>query len=185
MFTRNEFRTLAQKKVRIGGLNGRPKLENRFSKRRSTTSVFLSHAHLDKDLVQQAQIIFKNLGIEVYVDWMDESMPQVCSGITANNIKVKIQTNEKFVLLASDRAIASKWCNWEVGIGDTYKLSKDNLLIVPIAESRDSWTGNEYLQLYPQLEVKRDYYGNLTYHVKYPNGRSTSISSWLKSIVYG
>lgn len=185
MFTRSEFRTLAQKKVRIGGLNGRPKLENRFSKGRSTTSVFLSHAHSDKDLVQQAQIIFKNLGIEVYVDWMDESMPQVCSGITANNIKAKIQANEKFVLLASDRAIASKWCNWEVGIGDTYKLSKDNLLIVPIAESRDSWAGNEYLQLYPHLQYLLSNDGQKRYYVKYPDGQTVVFSSWLKSMVYG
>lgn len=185
MFTRREFRTLAQNKVGINGLNGRPILENRFSKNRSATSVFLSHAHLDKDLVEQAQAIFKNLGIKVYVDWMDESMPQVCSGITADNIKTKIQANEKFVLLASDSAIASKWCNWEVGIGDTYKLSKDNLLIIPIAESRHTWTGNEYLQLYPQLDIKKDYYGNVTYNVKYPSGRSTSLSSWLKSMVYG
>lgn len=45
-------------------------------------------------------------------------MPEKTSGLTATKIKYQIYKNDKFILLATDNAIASKWCNWEVGIGD-------------------------------------------------------------------
>ena len=38
-------------------------------------SVFLSHSHQDKDLVQPAIIFLKSQGIQVYVDWMDGEFP--------------------------------------------------------------------------------------------------------------
>ena len=41
--------------------------------------IFLSHKHSDKALVQQVVALFKSLGIRVYIDWLDSSMPPVTS----------------------------------------------------------------------------------------------------------
>lgn len=149
-----------------------------------TTSIFLSHSHTDQLLVAKAVTFFRGLGINIYVDWMDQTMPEKPNGVTALKIKQKIQTNNKFILLATNNAIISKWCNWELGIGDVYKLNSDKLAILPLADNRGNWLGNEYLQLYPRIEpVKKsnfEYYDNI-FKVVYPNDSTKWLDDWLKS----
>ncbi|PUV24157.1 toll/interleukin-1 receptor domain-containing protein [Sphingobacterium athyrii] len=177
IFTKEQFQTIAYNKAKIKGhttLN-----ENRtFSQSSAKTSVFLSHSHHDKKLIAEAKTFFENLGISIYVDWADETMPQRTSGVTAQNIKGQIRKNDKFILLATNDAITSKWCNWEVGIGDTYKLANDKICILPLADNRLTWQGNEYLQIYPRIEESeytRDYF-----KIIYPNKSEISLYDWLK-----
>ncbi len=143
-----------------------------------TTSIFLSHCHTDKDVVGQAVAFFKGLNVNIYVDWLDESMPEKTSGATAQKIKTKIILNDKFILLATNSAIASMWCNWEVGIGDTFKLTKDKMLIFPLADNRGSWIGNEYLQIYPRIEPVPNH--DTIYKVVYPDNSTKWLDDWLK-----
>jgi hypothetical protein len=176
IFTKQEFQTIAYNKARSKGhvtLN-----ESRtFSESSSRTSIFLSHSHNDRALIAQAKTFFENLGISIYVDWADETMPEKTSGITAQKIKRQIQKNDKFVFLATDNAIASKWCNWEVGIGDTYKLTSDKICVLPLADNRLTWKGNEYLQIYPRIEESE--YTKDYFKIIYPNGSSVSLNKWL------
>src|SRR5256885_1958071 len=72
-------------------------------------------------IVEQAITLLRTLTAKAYVDWMDETMSEKPNGITGQKIKSMILANGKFILLANDAAIASKWCNWEFGIGDAYK----------------------------------------------------------------
>ena len=81
-------------------------------------TVFLSHNHRDKDVLENVIGELKSLGVNVYVDWNDEFMPYVTSRETARRIKEKIRNSKKFILIATEAAIASKWCNWELGYGD-------------------------------------------------------------------
>lgn len=97
--------------------------------------------------------------------------------IVLRKIKWQIYKNDKFVLLATNNAISSKWCNWEVGIGDTYKLANKKIALLPLAENSGTWNGNEYLQIYPRIE-KSSLYSD-TYNVHYPNGTIESLSTWL------
>ena len=142
------------------------------------TSVFLSHKHDEKEIIKQAITLLGKLGVSVYVDWLDSGMPKSTSGLTAKRIKEKIRQNEKFILLATESAINSKWCNWELGYGDAHKYSK-NIAIMPITEKEDSvFSGSEYLQIYPI--ITSEYYYNLgTYYVEF-EGRKTKLQDWLK-----
>lgn len=177
IFTKQQFQTIANNKARSQGYTTLSESRS-FSEYSAKTSVFLSHSHHDRSLIAQAKTFFENLGISIYVDWADETMPQRTSGITAQKIKDQISANNKFVLLATNDAIASKWCNWEVGIGDVYKLSNDNICILPLADNRLTWQGNEYLQIYPRIEESE--------HVKdcfkiiYPNKKEILLTDWLK-----
>jgi hypothetical protein len=119
----------------------------------TTTSLFLSHCHTDLDVVKEAVAFFKGFNINVYVDWMDTTMPEKPNGTTATNIKSKIVTNDKFIFLATNAAITSKWCNWEIGIGDIIKFANDKFAILPLADNKGDWKGNEYLQIYPRIEA--------------------------------
>ena len=68
-------------------------------------TIFLSHSHLDAKYVNMARTFFESLGVYIYVDWADKTMPQSPCGTTALKIKEKIRQNNKFVLLATNKAV--------------------------------------------------------------------------------
>ena len=140
--------------------------------------VFLSHKHDDGIILEQVIEMLQKLGVKVYVDWMDEDMPEETSGETAVKIKDKIRKNDKFILLATENAIQSKWCNWELGFGDNEKYSKD-IAIMPITENDGSWSGNEYLQIYPVI-VTEYQHSTWTYYVEFED-RKKELKEWLNS----
>lgn len=157
--------------------------------KRNKVKVFLSHKHDELEILDGAISFLKKEGIDVYVDWLDEGMPKETSGITASRIKAKILENDKFIFLATELAINSKWCNWELGLGDAAKYI-DNIVILPVEKDAQSYSGVEYLEIYPHI-VYRDgttkySSGNIIpagYYVLYPavNGAHTiiSLSDWL------
>lgn len=177
LFTKGQFQEIAQGSAGIRGLRGVVNEMRSFAKSTSTTSIFLSHAHNDKAIVEQAKLFFENLGISVYVDWADQTMPESSNGVTAARIKGQIYNNDKFIFLATNNAIASRWCNWEIGIGDTYKLHANKIAVLPLTESNGTWSGNEYLQIYPHIE--RGTTPN-DYKVLQPNNTSESLTTWLR-----
>lgn len=181
IITRSEFAATARNKAGYSGLRGVVNQSRAYSKTTSTTSVFLSHSHNDKDVVEQAKFFFENLGISIYVDWADETMPERPNGTTAQKIKNQIITqNDKFVLLATNNAVSSKWCNWEVGIGDPFKLPSKKMALLPLADNSGTWNGNEYLQIYPRIEKNSTQNGGENYFVWYPDGTWETLEGWLR-----
>lgn len=178
ILTRAQFESIARNKSGYGGLRGIVSETRTFSKSTATTSIFLSHAHADKSLIEQAKIFFENLGLSIYVDWADETMPERPNGMTAQKIKHQIGgINDKFILLATNNAILSKWCNWEVGIADAFRLSAKKMALLPLADNNGAWDGNEYLQIYPRIENVTSAYGS--YNILYPDGTAESLNAWL------
>lgn len=177
ILTKSQFATIAQSQAGYKGLRGMINENRQASRATQLTSVFLSHSHTDKDVVEQAVSFFRTLGITVYVDWADETMPEKPTGETAKKIKNQIVLNDKFVLLATNNAVSSKWCNWEVGIGDTYKLKNKKIALLPLAENSGSWHGNEYLQIYPRIEQENFKNG---YIVRFPDSTYETLLEWLK-----
>ncbi|MBP5557208.1 MAG: toll/interleukin-1 receptor domain-containing protein [Bacteroidales bacterium] len=141
-------------------------------------SVFLSHKHSDRPILENVITMLNGLGVYVYVDWIDDGMPSSTSGYTASRIKQKIRECKKFILLATEDAIASKWCNWELGYGDAQKYPT-NIAVMPITEKRgDIFSGNEYLQIYPIIKSDYEYILSGCY-VDY-GGNRISLVEWLK-----
>jgi hypothetical protein len=140
-------------------------------------SVFISHKHDDGKELGGALEILSETGISLYLDWQDQDMPKETSGETANKLKEKIKATNKFILLATDRAVESKWCNWELGYGDANKYIKD-IAIFPILNDDNSWEGREYLQIYPAIEYWEIFD---QYIVKKPDGTIYYLNEWLKS----
>src|SRR5690554_2459861 len=142
------------------------------------TTVFLSHKHNERSVLEKVVRLLKKIGVIVYLDWLDDEMPESTSGETAERIKEKIKENRKFILLATNGAISSKWCNWELGYGDSDKYP-NNIAIMPITENDGSWVGNEYLQIYPVIKTEYDnFIGD--YYVEFKDKRIKFID-WLKS----
>lgn len=144
----------------------------------ATTSVFLSHSHSDAAFIDQVIVLLRKSGVAVYVDRTDSGLPPTTGPATAARIKVKITEQKKFILVATDNAIQSKWCNWELGYGDAQKYDK-HIALLPLAENSGAWVGNEYLTIYPRIE--ESYQGSDKYNVIFPNGNSLTLSEWLSS----
>jgi hypothetical protein len=181
ILTKSQFASIAQSKAGVRGLRGVVNENRMFSKVTSTTTIFLSHSHKEKDVVEQAKLFFENLGISIYVDWADQTMPDKTDGQTAQKIKNQIITlNDKFILLATNNAITSRWCNWEIGIADPFKLAKKKMALLPLADNNGSWEGSEYLRIYPRIEE------GITdpnqYWVWYPDKTLETITDWLKRV---
>lgn len=151
------------------------------------TTVFISHKHDDlEDLIGLIGFLEKTYGVKAYIDSRDSSMPEVTSGVTATNIKSRISACDKFILLATNAAIESKWCNWELGFGDAKKY-KNNIALFPMKPKGNydsQYKGNEYMEIYPHI-VKReqgDTYSDGSsitpgYYVRTKNGDSYTITS--------
>ena len=91
-------------------------------------------------------------GVIVYVDWLDDGMPEITSPQTAARIKQAIGLNNRFVLLATDQSLASRWVPWELGCADGIK-GVQRMAILPVRRPPNTFQGNEYLGIYPRMEV--------------------------------
>jgi len=120
--------------------------------------IFLSHSHHDADVIENMAAILGDHANSIYVDWKDASMPAVTNPSTAAAIKLRIKGCKKFMLLATDNALASRWVPWELGIGDLSN-GMDNVCIIPVSDPTRTWSGNEDVGIYSRLEtVNNQYY---------------------------
>lgn len=158
---------------------------------KSRPMVFLSHKHDEEAILQDVIAFLKDEGVDVYVDWMDPTMPAYTNAKTAEKLKQKIKIADKFILVATQSAINSKWCNWELGLGDAAKYI-DNITLLPINKTFENFRGAEYLAIYPRIEYRdgttrynNGRYIERGYYVIYPsdaNGNSVlyPLKDWLK-----
>jgi len=150
------------------------------------TTVFISHKHDDlEDLKGIIGFLEKNYKIKAYIDSQDPSMPKKTSSQTAEIIKGRIKQCDRFILLATNGAVESKWCNWELGFGDAMKY-KDYIALFPMKPegTYDSqYKGHEYMGIYPYIAffdgTEIDSNGNLIpkdYYVVFGNEKGSSLS---------
>jgi hypothetical protein len=151
------------------------------SKSIAKVSIFLSHSHKDKELVEGfINLLAYSMQILIYVDWLDSDMPATTNRETACRIKEKIEEMDYFLVLATRNAMASKWVPWEIGIADKTKPA-DRVAIIPIVDPYGNYHGNEYMQLYPRVSVgHHKQTGEEMLAVFDPNENSgTGIKYWL------
>lgn len=160
------------------------------SRDKTKPMVFLSHKHDELSILQDVLAFLKAEGVDLYVDWMDDDMPAYTNATTALRLKEKIKAANKFILVATPSAINSKWCNWELGLGDAAKYI-ENISLFPINRTSQNFSGAEYLRIYPYIELEDGsgrYLNGATilkgYYVKTPlkngNTRLTPLKEWLK-----
>ena len=158
---------------------------------RTRPMVFLSHKHDEQEILQGVVAFLKEEGVDVYVDWMDSSMPAYTNAETAHSLKQKIEIADKFILVATQNAINSKWCNWELGLGDAAKYKK-HIALLPIDKTYETFKGAEYLAIYPYIYYEdgnnKDTDGRYIqegYYVKYRldnrNEQLIPLKRWLKA----
>jgi len=125
---------------------------SRYAERKTT--VFISHKHDDlEDLKGVLGFLEMQYSVKVYIDSRDSSMPAVTSAETGTTFKKRIEQCDKFILLATNGAIESKWCNWELGFGDAKRFGEHIALFPMKPEGTHDvlYKGNEYFSIYPYI----------------------------------
>lgn len=140
--------------------------------------IFLSHSHDDNELVLHVARLLGDYSDAIYVDWKDDSMPAVTCPATARRIKKKISETAKFVLLATNNALASKWVPWELGIADKSNTMR-NVAILPVVDPPHEWRGNEYIGIYSYID-RRDSQGGTIRNQPAVIDPETGNGIWLK-----
>lgn len=141
---------------------------NEYSLYSKKTTVFISHKHDElQDLKGVLGFLQRQYDVKAYIDSQDPSMPQITTAATAANLKARIKKCDKFILLATNAAIDSEWCNWELGYGDAQKF-KAHIALFPLKPKGSYdylYKGAEYLSLYPYIcyEDGTDKYDNGAY----------------------
>lgn len=158
----------------------------------SVPTVFISHKHDDlNDLKGLLGFLEQEFHVKVYIDSKDPAMPKITSAKTAENIKQRITKCNKFILLATNAAIESKWCNWELGYGDAKKYDSNSIAIFPMKPEYEGFNGSEYMEIYPHIiycnGYEKDTNGNFVqkgyYVLKEKDGIEyiTPLNQWLYS----
>ena len=126
--------------------------------------LFISHSFKDKDLIFGLKYLFEKAGYKVYIDWIDDSQldRSYVNKSTAQIIKNRLNSCKALVYVSTINIPSSKWCPWELGLGDGM-LNK--VCILPVMQG--NYKGQEYLGLYPYLdyetpegETKKDFWVN-------------------------
>ncbi|WP_109433824.1 MULTISPECIES: TIR domain-containing protein [Aquimarina] len=146
-------------------------------------TLFFSHKHDELEELDSAINFLKGFGVLIYADHItEEENEEDNDDIHAKRIQQeteeKIKQNTKFIFLATENAINSKRCKWELRYANTQK-KLDQIAILPIREDFTDYGGEEYLQKYPYIQKSdTDPDG---YDVKYPNGDAIPLGIWLAS----
>lgn len=150
--------------------------------RNQPITIFLSHKHEELDLVKKIINFFEsNYKVSVYIDANDIDMPNHTCRETASRLRRKIRNCRKFIFMATQKSIESKWCNWELGQGDVLKYNK-NLAIFPILLDDNEFSGNEYLRMYSYILPPNNEMFHGDYRVKSPKDESEMpLRDWLNT----
>ncbi len=105
--SQNLLNELYKVKIKTIGKEGIEEIKNKQRTKdinKDRNSIFLCHSHLDKTIVNKILILFNDLQIDLYIDWMDTEMPKLTNRNTAHIIKNKIDSSHKFLFLATYNA---------------------------------------------------------------------------------
>ncbi|MCK8521452.1 toll/interleukin-1 receptor domain-containing protein [Aquimarina sp. D1M17] len=139
-------------------------------------SIFLLHKPDQLEELDSAINFLNNFRVMIYVDWLDQVLEDDKGEAITNLITEKLSENQKFIFLATEEAIHSKWCNWVLRLAKT-KIPTEAIVMLPIRSDFDDYGGEEHLSKYPYIhEIEAEKYG-----VKYPNGDIKELTEWMNS----
>lgn len=147
--SRDQLRTYGTRATAAQKLAARQKLGTKTASVRAT--VFLSHSHDEAELIEPFLLMLNEEGVLVYVDWKDPTMPPMTTPETAVRLKDRIKLCRKFMILATNKALDSKWVPWELGIADAQN-GIGNVAVIPVEDRGSTWKGSEYIGIYGRVE---------------------------------
>jgi hypothetical protein len=115
-------------------------------------TAYLCHNAKDLFLAEGLQVLLKDRGWNVFIDWDEQTMAESATSGMAENTQARIRACDWFLFLATEGSLSSQWCYWELGYAEGVK-SFDSVLVIPTKNEKEVWYGGDLLQLYRHIEV--------------------------------
>lgn len=145
-----------------------------------TYDIFLSHAYADKHILLGLVLSIEDLGYKVYIDWRDDPYLDRThvTEATANKLKARMKSCRCLLYSTTENSTNSKWMPWELGFKDGHN---EKVAILPISNNSlsSSYNGQEYLGIYPYIQVARDQSNKLRLWVYEARDTYVEFSAWL------
>jgi len=147
---------------------------------RVSKNVFLSYRHKDKDYVTRVIEFLEKFDINIYVDYLDETLDDKTIESIAVELRTRISGCTKFISLSTPNSGNSKWMPWELGLGDRI-VNYKNVAMLPLTNNEYMWTDQEYGNIYGKIESRYSQSNSdiNDWMVKYPDGTTIGFSQWL------
>ncbi|MCC6448436.1 MAG: toll/interleukin-1 receptor domain-containing protein [Chitinophagaceae bacterium] len=166
-------------KLSVKNYRGVSTLNESWGKISSNKRIFLSYRRKDLEYVQEIVGFLIMQGINVYIDYLDELLPNPPDYTTADILRRRIQNCQKFILLATPNSNESHWMPWELGLGDGF-IGYENTLILPLLNYESTWDEREYYKTYGFIKEGENNGGTKKdWAVFYPNGNKLWLNEWL------
>jgi hypothetical protein len=126
---------------------------------RQSYDVFLSHSYLDREPVLQVNYLLEDvLGFDVFVDWIE--MPDLDRSAvnqdTAATLRDVMNRCATLVYAVSVISSTSKWMPWELGYSDARHGRVAVLPIADVATTYAAYRDQEFVGLYPYIDIEND-----------------------------
>jgi hypothetical protein len=143
--------------------------------------IFLSHSYLNADDVLALKAEIESMDFGVYVDWVVDSHTnrEDVTKETADLIRERMGQCKSLFYVTSSEAADSKWMPWELGYFDG---KKQKVAILPVLKSdrvTDSYSGQEYLGLYPYVTRDKRENGGETLWIHETGNCYITFEGWL------
>lgn len=143
--------------------------------------VFLSYRRRDVAYVKPIVKLLKSLGIAIYIDYLDDKLPNPPDYTTAAVLRSSLIKCQKFILLATPNSKDSNWMPWELGLGDGH-TGYENTIIFPLLDNEIYWTEREFYKIYGYIkEGERKDKSKKDWAVFYPDREPIWLSGWLNT----
>lgn len=134
-------------------------------RKRAYYDIFLSHSYDDRQTILGVKRFIEDKGYSVFVDWVEE--PQLnrnrVTKATAAKLRSYMDVCQCLIYAYSPSVGNSKWCPWELGYFDG---KKGKAYVMPIVDDpSESYTGVEYVGLYPVITEEQAKNGNMNLYV--------------------
>jgi len=144
------------------------------------TKVFLSYRRKDREYVEGVVKLLKQIGVTVYVDYLDETLEDRNSKDVATTLRERIGACSKFITLATPDSGNSKWMPWELGLGDRI-VNYTNVAVLPLTANEYHWSDQEYGKIYSRIERNGLNVASADdWNVIYPDNTKMPLRQWLR-----
>lgn len=175
----NAADTFFEAKARVSGISATTRFD-----------IFLSHAYADRLIVAGLYTLLTGDGFTVYVDWIHDRSRLDRTRVTAGNADIlrnRMRQCRSLLYATTENHSASKWMPWECGYFDGYDskvvgtaVQAGHVAILPVVESTYStFTGQEYLALYPTARKGAHFTRNLNIHNQTNPVSSLKFDQWI------
>lgn len=116
--------------------------------------IFLSHSSIDKMEVAGIKAYLNNMGLSVYVDWIDPHLNRdKVNRQSAETMRIRMRNSKCLLFAFSKNSYKSIWMPWELGYFDGLerKIAIMPVERVPFFQKR--FKGQEYLNLYDYIDL--------------------------------